>query len=122
MASFARGDQEFRSPAYTQAISTKVANQTLGLAYLAAIPESPWAIGAGLYLIHWEVTSDDRVERPQGGLAGHGISHWTRQGLGLLASYHWSGHLETQFQFIASHYGYQNQPTRAANLNMFWHF
>jgi len=124
LAWFSSGDQQSTALPIQQAIHTRVRNGALGEEWLyrPARLGGAWEFGAGLYLVRWTVASTDRLQTADGSFVASGSSTWTRAGQGALAGYRWNRHLETELRFLFSHYGYENQPTRVASMNVLWHF
>jgi len=121
---FSRGHQQGELPGLHQELWTRVTADSLGVEYLVR-PRAlggRWALGAGLYAIRWTVESRQLLQTSGGTFAPSGSSHWTRQGLGLLAGYRWTPQAETELRFVSSHLGYQNQPARSTSLSLIWHF
>jgi hypothetical protein len=121
---FSSKDQIIGGPWLTQTLHTRVRNETLGAEYLLRPQRlgGTWTFGAGLYLIRWTVASNNRLDAPSGTVEGSSSTTWTREGLGLLASYRLSPSTDVELGVVSSHYGQENQPTRVATLNFLWHF
>jgi len=111
-------------PTLAQALATRVSDEALGAEYLwrPARFGGDWELGAGLYLIRWRVASVNQLTTAGGTFTPSGTSTWIREGLGILAGRWWNPHLETVAKVQLSHYGYENQPTRVASLNVLWQF
>jgi len=121
---YSGADRQHADPSLAQSLSTRVSNEALGAEYLwrPARLGGDWELGAGLYLIRWRVASVNQLATAGGTFTPSGTSTWTREGLGVLAGRWWNPHLETVAKVQLSHYGYENQPTRVASLNVLWQF
>lgn len=122
--SLSRGHQEVSTP-QIQRMDTKVQGLALGGEYLfrPGGHRGRWAAGAGLYLIRWSVESTNELATPTGGTArATGTSHWTREGLGLVASCRLTPRLDVEARWISSHYGYENLPANLGTVGLLWRF
>ena len=119
LLSFAAGHQDASTP-LVQHLDTSVQGVALGCEYLYRIQgaRGRWAAGAGLYLIRWSVASSNQISAAGGVAQASGSSHWTRQGLGLVASCRIAPRLAAEARWISSHYGYQNLPARFGTLGL----
>ena len=118
-----QGRQTSSNAILAQEMLTKVSSIALGADYLFQVPRANrWALGGGLSLIRWSVDSTNRLQQNNGLFVPSGNSSWTRMGQNLVVSYRQSRHVEAELRFIASHYGYENQPTRTVSCNVLWHF
>ena len=121
---FASADRSSATPAFQQTLHTRVRAGVMGAEYLfrpsAEVPV--FTVGAGVYLIQWNVNSTNVMVTPTGVFAPESSSTWTREGLGVLALYRWNRHAETELKVICSHYGYENLATRMVTLNVLWNF
>jgi len=121
---FSSADRSSATPAFQQTLHTRVRAGVMGAEYLLRpSDEVPvFTVGAGLYLIQWNVNSTNTMITPTGSFAPESSSTWTREGLGVLALYRWNRHAETELKVIFSHYGYENLATRMVTLNVLWNF
>lgn len=122
--SLSRGHQEVLAP-QTQRMDTKVEGIALGVEYLfrPGGHQGRWAAGAGLYLIRWSVESTNELIAPIGeATRATGTSHWTREGLGLVASCRLTPRLDVEARWISSHYGYENLPANLGTVGLLWRF
>ena len=121
---FSGGQQDAQSP-LLQRIETRVQAQAVSATYLVR-PGGvgrPWAVGVGLYLIRWSVTSSNAVAMPdQGAAFSQGRSRWTREGLGLQVSRRLTYRLDVEARWVSSHYGYQNLPAYLGTVGLHWRF
>jgi len=121
---FDRDRQEVAEP-LPQRIDTRVQGTALGVEYLYRPQgnEGRWAVGAGLYLIRWSVTSTNRIRVPGSGTTEtSGTARWTREGLGLVTTWRLTPRLDLEGRWIASHYGYENLPARLGTIGLLFHF
>ena len=121
---FSSADRSSNTPAFQQDLHTRVRAGIMGVEYLlrpsAEVPV--FTVGAGVYLIQWNVNSTNTMVTPDGAFAPVSSSTWTREGLGVLALYRWDRHAQTELKVIFSHYGYENLATRMVTLNVLWNF
>ena len=121
---FSSADRTSTTPAFQQTLHTRVRDGAMGAEYLfrpcAEVPV--FAVGAGVYLIQWNVNTTNTMVASGGSFAPASSSTWTREGLGVLALYRWNRHAETELKVIYSHYGYENLATRMVTLNVLWNF
>jgi hypothetical protein len=121
---FSRAEQGTQVP-LIQRIDTRVEAQAVSETYLyrPGGTDGPWAVGVGLYLIRWSVTSSNSVAIPGPGTAlGQGRSRWTRQGIGLQVSRRLTRQLDAEARWLSSHYGYQNLPAYLGTVGLHWRF
>ena len=121
---FTRGFQEVSVPQH-QRIDTRVQSITLGGEYLLhpGGPEGQWAVGPGLYVIRWSVASINQLSGPLSGTAqATGTSSWFRGGLGVVASCRLSPHVDAEFRWISSNYGYEKVPAQLGTAGLLWRF
>ena len=99
-------------------------SESLGADYLVPLAwrDGRWTLAPGLSLVRWTVSSSNRLERSTGRFVPSGASSWTRQALSLAGTYRWDRQREVELRLVASHYGYENLPTRTATCNFLWHF
>ncbi len=119
---FTENTQRTSDAVLTQSIDTRVTSLALGADFLYLVAGGV-AVGAGIYEIHWQVRSTNRLSLPSTGTATvSGTSSWWRLGLGPVIDVRVSEHLEIDGRLVFSRYGAENQTATTASLGLLWHF
>ena len=122
---FSQAHQNLTGAPLAQAIDTKVKAQTIGadVLYRFSGDLANLSLGAGAYLIRWNIDSTDRLSDASGDtLVQSSSSSWTRPGFALVGTWSFSKHLEAEARWISSSEGYQKLSNNLLLGGVAWRF